>query len=153
MGRGSSKAGGGGGNAVFSPSRSDDISNKLSAADSFAFSRTTITMKDANGKTMGMVRGVERFSDMTGARQFSAYQEIKKAGLDNASIFGTGLRQSDIYLNGNQIYVFNNARQSRFIAGLTPTMRNAMVGEVQRNDRRNQVLKKAEQAGAIIINY
>ena len=153
MGRGSSKAGGGGASVVFQPTNSDSISNKLSAADSFTFSRKTVTMKDANGKTMGMVRSVERFSDMTGSKQFSAYQELKKAGLDNASMRPGGIRHSDIYFNGNQIYIFNNTRQSRFIAGLTPTMRKAMVGEVQKNDRWNQLLKKAEQNGAIIINY
>lgn len=156
MGRGSSKAGGNGGGGasmIFTPTNTDEISDKLSAADSLSFSRSTITMKNANGKTMGMVRGVERFSDMTGAKQFSSYQELKKAGIDNSTLSGTGLRHSDIYFNGKQIYIFNNTRQSRYLSGLTPAMRSVMSSEIQSNNNKNQLLKKAEQNGAIIINY
>ena len=133
---------------VFSPTSFDETSRKLSQAASLKLSRSTITMKNEDGKTMGMVRGLERFSDMTGAKQFSAYQEVKKLGAS-----GEGIKMSDIYFDGKQMYVFNNIKHSEFLSGLNKEGAKALKDEIEKAKEKNKRLAEMEKNGVIVVNY
>lgn len=133
---------------VFSPANSDETSRRLSSAASLRLSHSTITMKNEDGKTIGMVRGLERFSDMQGGRQFSAAQEVKKAGVG-----GEGVERSDIFFDGKQIYVLNNIKHSEFLSGLSKERAEVMKDEIERVKKKNQRLAEMEKNGVIIVNY
>lgn len=144
----SSSGAGGGEKIVFSPANSDETSRKLSSAASLKLSRSTITMKNENGKTIGMVRGLERFSDMQGGKQFTAAQEVRKAGVG-----GEGIERSDIFFDGKQIYVLNNIKHSEFLSGLSKERAEVMKDEIERVKKKNQRLAEMEKNGVIIVNY
>lgn len=144
MGGGSS----GGGGIVFSPASSNETSRKLSSAASLKLSRSTITMKNGDGKTIGMVRGLERLSEMSGGKEFTAMQEARKAGA-----LGEGIAKSDIFFDGKQIYVLNNIKHGEFLSGLSKERAKAMKDEIERVKKKNQRLAGMEKNGVIIVNY
>lgn len=145
MGSGGASTGGG---EVFSPANYDETSRRLSSAAFLRLSRSTITMKNEDGKTIGMVRGLERFSDMRGSKEFSAAQEVKKAGVG-----GEGIERSDIFFDGKQIYVFNNIKHSEFLSGLSKERAEVLKDEIERVKKKNQRLAEMEKNGVIIVNY
>lgn len=148
MGGGSASGASGGEKIVFSPANSDETSRKLSSAASLKLSRSTITMKNENGKTIGMVRGLERFSDMQGGKLFSAVQEVRKAGVG-----GEDIERSNIYFDGKQIYVLNNIKHSEFLSGLSKERAEVLKDEIERVKKKNQRLTEMEKNGVIIVNY
>lgn len=131
MGRGSSKAGSSGGGKAkaqsqyFTPTRSDAVSEKISKAASVKLSKSTITLKDENDKTIGLVRGLERFSDMQFNKQVEANRAMKGSGLD-MSVVG----QQNIFWSGKQLYIIARPRHS---------------------ERMKAEYEKAEKAGIIVI--
>lgn len=96
-------------------------------------SRSTVTAKDENGKTCGMVRNLERFTDMTPKRKF----ELKKA-VD--SLWGNkcGLPLDRLYFDGRQGYYI-------FCAGYVPDY------EMEKYNAKMEVLEKARENGIEII--
>ena len=147
-GSGVAKSGGGSGGIVFSPAASDETSRKLSSAASLKLSRSTITMKNEDGKTIGMVRGLERFSEMSGAKMFTAAQEVRKMGAS-----GDGIERSDIFFDGKQMYVFNNIKHSEFLSGLNKAQAEVLKDEIERAKKKNQRLAEMEKNGVIVVNY
>lgn len=150
-----SNAGGGGGGFVFTPASTDTISRKLSSADHLAFSKSTITMKNADDKTIGMVRGINRLSDMTGRQEWDTQQELRKAGVRLSELRAVGITSKNVYINGKQIYIFNNTRTAKFLSGMTKSQINKsiMADDAKKIKARNELLQTAENNGVIIINH
>lgn len=109
----------------FTPTRSDAISEKISKAASVKLSRSTITLKDENDKTTGMIRGLDRFSDLQPNKQFERSSELRRAGV-SPSVIG----QQNIYYSGKQGYIIARNRHS---------------------EQQKEQYEKAEKAGFIIV--
>ena len=145
-------------NIVFAPSTSDETADKLRQAADFKFSRTTITMKNENGKTMGMVRGVERVKDMgTGSKFFDTAQNFKKAsdGVKITELHDYNLSMDNLYADGKKLYLFNPTHSDKFLQNAVNNKRDMSFfsNEMARNQKKNSLLKTLESNGVIIINY
>lgn len=138
---------------VFIPQRTDEISLKLSSATHLVLSKASITIKDDNGKTRGVVRNIVNFSTMQIDKRFSACQELKKVCLDNASRSAVHLPNSAIYLKEKQVYILNNTKHAKFLSSLTEEETDTYADEITQLKLKNDLLKKAEANGAIVINY
>ena len=95
-------------------------------------SKSTITLKDSNDKTIGMIRGITRFDDMRLADQVEVNKYIKKAGGK-----ANGIQPKDIFVHDKKMYVLNNKYTQR----------------LQKNKEKNKTLKAWEDAGFIVVNY
>ena len=128
-------------NKSFVPTRSDDVAKKLSRASSLRFSASTVTMKDANDKTMGMVRGIESADKMPTNRLFELSTAFRKAsgGVMLTRIREYGLEFGMVRVKDHTIYVFNPSRGDRFRD--PETLR-----------RKNDFLAQLEKGGVIIVN-
>lgn len=123
-------------NGTFLPSKSDETASRISNAYNIKISKSTITLKDQDGKTRGMIRGVSRFTDMPARDQVEVSATIKRAGG-----LGEGVKKSDVFKYDGKLYVLNNAYVQRM---------NTITGE---NKGKNDVLKRLEKAGFIVANY
>ena len=134
----------------FSVSKSNDTAQKLNNASSLTLSKSTITMKNDGGKTIGMIRGLTRLSDSS-PRDKMTYAQQRIPPVD-------GIDQSHIYLDGKQVYILNNISnvknlQTQQSKVSSKQFADVFNGDIQRLKKRNEQLKAAENAGAIIINY
>lgn len=93
----------------------------------------TITVKDENGKICGMVRNLERYTDMT----FRDQCERKKA---ISALWGNkcGLPLDHLYFDGKQGYYI-------FHCGYVPPY------EMDRYNAKMEVLQKAQESGIEVI--
>lgn len=154
-GGGGSNRAKGGGDFVFTPTSTDAISTKLSTADHLTFSRNTITMKNTDDKTIGMVRGINRLSNMTGRQEWDTQQELRKAGVRLSELRAVGITSQNVYINGKQIYIFNNTRTAKLLSGMTKSQiaKSIMADDAKKIKARNELLQTAENNGVIIINH
>lgn len=132
-----------GGLGSFSSSKRDDITDKLSGG-TLSLSANTVTIKDENGKTQGMVRNISRVSTSNPQDQMMLHNFQRKSGVDVRSL-GT----ENIYKSNGKIYIFNNTKADYTYAKLKNTNRQAYNDFVERKKK----LAAAEKAGAYIINY
>lgn len=163
-GRGSSsgKAGSGTGKVdrekefVYTPTRTDEISRKVSASSEIKTSRATITLKDERGKTTGMIRGLKRGDEGT-PNMNNRLWDIRKQGIDIDAI-----GRNNIYFDGNQMYVVLDKRAESFVVQnykKSKTIKGkghvsfdeAFASDIKRIKERNAAYKKAEELGAIIL--
>ena len=142
-GRGSASGMASGGSGSFSPTKSDDITGKLSGR-TLSLSANTATLKGENGKTQGMVRSISRVSTSSPQDQMMLHSFQQKSGVDIRS-FGT----ENIYKSGGKLYIFNNTKSDYTYAKLKNTNKQAYNRFVERKKN----LHEAEKAGAYIINY
>lgn len=68
--------------------------------------KTSITVKDDNNKTRGIVRNISRFADLQPNKAFELFQTVKAAGLWGC---GDDTIQRVIYADG-QLYYLHNLR-------------------------------------------
>lgn len=127
---------GSGGSSVFAPSVSDETARRISEAHNVTVSRGTITLKNDQLKTSGMIRGIRRYTDMRTADQMEVFAKIRSAGG-----LGEGVKAEHIFEHDGQLYVLNNEYTQRV---------QIRTGE---HPGRNEKLRKLEQAGFIIVNY
>jgi len=165
MAKGASKAGGGGTKTkvatesyVFKPEGGDEVADRLNAAAGIQVSRSTITLKDENGKTQGMIRGFERMSDMSSNRLFSAVNNLSKNGISRQDVMEIG--QSNIFFKDGQTYVLNNTRSAKFLDNARANRKvsakefsDTFSTEINNIQKKNDLLKRMQSAGAKIINY
>ena len=69
-------------------------------------SANTLTAKDENGKTRGLVRGVRRFKDAPGRDQFDAVTKARKAGVERADLF-----QVDMFIVNRELVILKDCRR------------------------------------------
>lgn len=164
-GRGSSsgKAGSGTGKVdrekefVFTPTRTDEISKRVSAASEIKTSRATITLKDERGKTTGMIRGLKRGDEGT-PNMTNRLWDIRRQGIDIDAI-----GRENIYFDGKQIYVVLNKRSESFVVQNYKKSKTterkkgyvsfdeAFASDIKHLKERNTAYKRAEEIGAIIL--
>lgn len=141
---------------VYKATKSDEVSSKLESASHLTFSASTITMKDENDKTRGMVRNMSRASNMTGSSLFSLNSEFSKAsgGVRLTQLGDYGLSMSNVYTQGKQIYVFNPTKHDTFLSGsLSKSQREVLKDEIDKSRRKSEFLRKLENNGVIVVNY
>ena len=142
---------------VYTPTRTDEISKKVSASSEIKTSRATITLKDERGKTSGMIRGLKRGDEGT-PRMINRLWDIRKQGVDIDAI-----GRENIYFDGNQIYVVLDKRTEDFIvdqykrgqkhagkSGYVP-FEEVFASDIKHIKERNAAYKRAEEIGAIIL--
>lgn len=122
---------------VFKPSVTDETARRISEAHNVKVTGQTITLKNDQLKTSGMIRGIRRFTDMPPAEQSEVNARIRAAG----GGFGGGVKAADIFEHDGQLYVLNNMYTQKA---------QAIMGE---NPGKNEKLRRLEQAGFIIVNY
>ena len=127
----------------FVPQRKDEITEKLNGK-TLSLSANTITIKNNDGKTQGMVRNISRVSTSSPQDQMLMHQFSKKTGVD-VRHFGT----ENIYKQGNTLYIFNNTKNDVVSAKL----KNVNKQEYNKFVEKKKNLKSAEDGGAFIINY
>ena len=69
-------------------------------------SASTLTAKDENDKTRGLVRGIRRFKDAPGRDQFDAATKARKLGIDRADLF-----QVDMFIANRELVVLKDCRR------------------------------------------
>ena len=122
--------------SVYKPSTSDEVSDKIGSAHTINVGKTSITLRDEAGKTKGVLRNIERFSDMSDRDQFELQGKIRKAGG-----LGEGVKQSDIFRHNGKNYVLNNMYTQKV---------QRVTGE---NQGKNSVLTRLENNGFVVVNY
>ena len=131
------------GSGSFAPKKSDDVTDKLSGK-TLSLSSNTITIKDENGKTKGMLRNITQITPSNSNDQMLMHNFKKKSDVDIRE-FGTG----NIYKYDGNIYIFNNTKTDY----VYPKLKNVNKEEYDRFVERKKNLRKAEEAGAYIVNY
>ena len=163
MAKGSSKPGGGGTKTrvateslVFKTEGGDEISDRLNAAADIQVSRSTITLKDENGKTQGMIRGFERMSEMSSSKLFSATENLRKQGISRQDVMEIG--QSNVFFRDGQTYVLNNTRSAKFLDNARASRKeseflDAFASDISKIQKKNEILRRMQSAGVKIINH
>lgn len=122
--------------SVFKPSASDEVSDKIGSAHTISVGKSSITLKDEQGKTKGLLRDIQRFGDMSERDKFELQGKIRKAGG-----LGEGVKQSDIFRHNGKNYVLNNMYTQKV---------QRVTGE---NQGKNSVLTRLENNGFVVVNY
>lgn len=141
---------------VFTPTRTDEISKRVSAASEIKTSRATITLKDEQGKTTGMIRGLKRGDEGT-PNMTNRLWNIRKQGI-NIDAIG----RENIYFDGKQMYVVLNKRAESFVVQYYKKFKTvkgegyvsfdeAFASDIKHLKERNTAYKRAEEIGAIIL--
>ena len=146
-GRGSSsgaKSGGASRSISFSPTKTNDISEKLNGK-TLLLSRGTITIKGENGKTSGLVR-LDRVSDMKPRDKFEVSATAKKAGVD---IMRNGMDNFYYDKGGKQLYFMNNTRSNY----LYEHEKGSTLADYGDYVNKQATLRTMESKGIIVVNY
>lgn len=96
-------------------------------------SANTLTAKDENGKTRGMVRSVRRFRDAPARDQFDAATKARKAGVDRGDLFAV-----DMFIYNRELIVLKDVRKYE-------TNRKHGGGKY------NEAVDRIQEAGLIVI--
>lgn len=109
-------------------------------------SSRSITCKDENGKTKGVVSGAVRFKDLQPNKAINYFNQIKSAGL-----WGNG-EIDNVYISEGKIYYFFNLRPIE-------VYENVFVGESgcesekEKYIQRKQLAENASKIGIVIPVY
>ena len=107
--------------------------------------KTSITVKDEQDKTRGIVRNIRKFNDIPMNRQVEAFGMLKKIG-----IWGSGINGllDCVILDGNKFYFLNNTRPlvsyQKYFAGL------GCEAEEKRYNQRLQIAEEAAKYMTVI---
>lgn len=116
----------------------------------------TITVKDEDGKTRGMVRGIRKYQDLPLARQFDFHSLIRRAG-----IWGNSIDQSmidHVIFDGNALFYLNDTRVIKAFERLremfsgNDDFTEVFSTEIKHHENRLEVANKAASVGMIVIN-
>lgn len=104
-------------------------------------SKNSITIKNADGKTSGVVRDIVSLYDMQPNRQIEYYQKLRKAGLHGKICI------KDIILCDGELYVFRNVKNKLFCE------KHGYFSECEekKEKEKEDVYNKAREAGFSVI--
>lgn len=106
----------------------------------------TITVKDENDKTRGMVRNVKTWARFSNREQFDHHKAITAAGIWGANIDGL---MDCVVLDGNALYYLNNTKAladyEKYFAG-----RDNFQTEKANYEKRLKIAKKAAEYMTVI---
>lgn len=132
-----------GNGGTYSPTKTNEHTEKLSGK-TLSLGTNSVTIKGENGKTAGVIRGMSRVQTSNPQDQMMMHKFQRETGVDLRS-FGTG----NIYKADGKLYIFNNTKGDSVALRLQKVNRSEYDKLVEKNER----LKKAEKAGAYIINH
>lgn len=116
---------------------------------SVKLSARTITVKDSDGKTRGMVRGVCPFKGLPSSRQFDAFQIVKKSGIWGNSVCPDLI--NCVFMDGGTLYYLNDTAPleayHKYFEG-----REGWKNEKEHYNMRVKIADQAAQAGMTVIN-
>lgn len=112
----------------------------------------TITVKDENGKTRGMVRGLRRFNTWSSRERFEARQALAASGIWGCGIDGL---IDCLFLDGKEIIYLNDLRPLEAMKYLSsaPGFTAAFPEEEERYNKRMEIAKNAERCMTVINCY
>lgn len=143
---------------IFTPSKTDEIAKKVYDAANIKLSRSTITLKDENGKTKGLIRNLRRGDEDTPRMRNKLWEYQRKTGVDINAI-----GRENIYFDNKQVYivldkanedfVVTNYKRSKPFEGKEGyvSFAEAFGSDIKHLKQRNSAYKKAEETGAIIL--
>lgn len=109
-------------------------------------SARSITCKDENGKTKGIVTGAEKFRNLQPNRAIDYFKQIKSAGL-----WGNG-ESDNIYIYEGKIYYLFNLKPietyEKYFSG-----KPGFETETERYNQRKQLAENAAKIGTVIPCY
>lgn len=105
-------------------------------------SKNSITIKNEDGKTCGVVRGISSLYDLQPNRQFEYYKKIKDAGLHGK------ISIRDCIISDGVLYVFRNIKSKLFFEKY-----GYFTDEERRNaEKKEKIYIEFENAGFEVIN-
>lgn len=112
----------------------------------------TITVKDENGKTRGMVRGLRRFNTWSSRERFEAWKAITTSGIWGCGIDGL---TNCLFLDGKEIIYLNDLKPIEAMKNLSsnPGFAAAFPGEVERCNKRMEIARNASKYMTVIDCY
>lgn len=142
---GSCKSGGKGDSASvsFVPKNTDDITTKLSDK-TLLLSRNTITIKNENGKTAGIVRDISRI-DINNPRDQRLMHDIQRQTGVDVRDYGV----QNLYKKDGNLYFMNDTSHDTHKVKL----KNVVPDEYNEFVEKKKKLRELENAGMYIINY
>ena len=100
--------------------------------------KTSLTVKDENGKTCGVVTGVKTWKTLSPREQFDVAKTIKKAGIWGSKF---DLLKNTVFC-GKQIYLLNNLKKKDFFEKYT---RGKLPEEEKRYLEYMEAIEKASE--------
>lgn len=112
----------------------------------------TITVKDENGKTRGMVRGLRRFNTWSCRERFEAQKALATSGIWGSGIDGL---IDCLYLDGKEIIYLNNLKPLEAMENLLsiPEFAAAFPEELERCNKRMEIAQNASKCMTVINCY
>lgn len=121
----------------------NDLKNKR-----IKISKTSITCKDENDKTCGIVRGIKKFMDVRPNIQVDYFGKIRAAGAwtSNLNVM------NNIIMDGNKLYYFDDIgayeTYEKYFAGSTD-----FELEARNNEERKQIAENMKKIATVIECY
>jgi len=113
--------------------------------------KTSITVRDDDGKTCGIIRNAWKFCDLQPNRQIDYSRTVRAAGLWGCTIDGTMNRV--IICDGKIIY-FNDLRTMDYYKRLAERedLAGAFAGDIERYNTRLELVEKCKANNVNVIN-
>jgi len=127
--------------------------NNIPTNASIKIGKTSITVKDENGKTCGIVRNIQTWETLSPNQQFNYFPIIAKAGLwGNTQINGL---MKNIVIDGKQIYLFVNRKVIEYFEKNYQQGNDYLKEEADRKGKAyaNIFLKCAENNITVVYRY
>lgn len=110
--------------------------------------KTSITIKNDNGKTCGVVRGVTSLADMQFNKQAEYSRVLRKNGL-----LGNETNMKDIIVSDGKMYCFRNAYTKEFYEKFHEKYGYIDDADREQCERMEITYKKFQDAGIDVIEY
>ena len=110
----------------------------------------TITVKDNQNKTRGMVRGIRKFQDAPKAKQFDCFSLLRKSGIWENGFSDCVIYDGAAWYYLNDLKPIENYNRLRSVFESDP---ETYGNETKRNAKRIEVAEKAKQYMTVINCY
>lgn len=105
----------------------------------------SITCKDENGKTVGIVTGAENFRSLRPNRNMDYFHKIKSAGL-----WGNG-ESENVYIVNGKLYYLQNLKRMEFYASVAG--KPCFERETENYKKMQQLAENVAKIGTVIPCY
>lgn len=121
----------------------DDINNKK-----VKIGVTSITVKDDNDKTCGVVRNISRFKDLSLRMAQPLWKKLRECGL-----WGTKYMEN-VVIDGEELYYLHNLKADQFYHDIKKILadREMLADETKRFYRLQDIKNRAESNGIKVIS-
>ena len=121
----------------------DDINNKK-----VKIGLTSLTVKDDNNKTCGVVRNISRFKDLSPRVAQPLWKKLRDCG-----IWGTKYIDN-IIVDGGELYYLHNLKADKFYRDIKEILTDCemLEDETRRFDYRQDIKNRAESSGIKVVS-